>query len=396
MKKIQMSALALTFLVSATQMAVAESNVVRLGAVPVPPMGALYIGLEKNYFADQGIDIELTKTPLGPTLMSQLIGGNLDVVGLGIGAGFFNAVKKGAPIKIVAPMGGNPSQPGVQVGTSAASLMVRTDLLASGEVKNEADLKGKTCAINSLGVLTEYIMTEELARGGLTISDIKLKTMPFPQIAAALKSKALDCGLLPPALTVKVMKQKVAKRLHKDYELGMQGLVIIYNTKWAKANPETANKFMAGYLMAVRDLQTDNGWRNDKNIAILAKHIKMPKKIMKKINQQWIDIATLKVNKENLMKQQNYYVDHSKAVKFKKPLAFSAIVDESYADHAVANAETVAAATKILQDKRIAVKKAKVQAEAKRIADEKAKAEAEAQAEAKRTKDANKPWYKFY
>jgi len=73
MKKIQMSALALTFIVSATQMAVAESNVVRLGAVPVPPMGALYIGLEKNYFADQGIDIELTKTPLGPTLMSQLM-----------------------------------------------------------------------------------------------------------------------------------------------------------------------------------------------------------------------------------------------------------------------------------------------------------------------------------
>ena len=73
MKKIQMSALALTFLVSATQMAVAETNVVRLGAVPVPPMGALYIGLEKNYFADQGIDIELTKTPLGPTLMSQFV-----------------------------------------------------------------------------------------------------------------------------------------------------------------------------------------------------------------------------------------------------------------------------------------------------------------------------------
>ena len=129
MKKIQMGALALTLLVGSTQLAVAESNVVRLGAVPVPPMGALYIGIEKGYFADAGVEIKLTKTPLGPTLLSQLIGGNLDAVGLGIGAGFFNAVKKGAPVKIVAPMGGNPSQPGVQVGTSAASLMVRTDLL---------------------------------------------------------------------------------------------------------------------------------------------------------------------------------------------------------------------------------------------------------------------------
>ena len=338
MKKIQMGALALTLLVGSTQLVIAESNVVRLGAVPVPPMGALYIGIEKGYFADAGVDIKLTKTPLGPTLMSQLIGGNLDVVGLGIGAGFFNAVNKGAPVKIVAPMGGNPSQPGVQIGTSAASLMVRTDLLKSGAVKTEADLKGKTCAINALGVLTEYIMSEELARGGLTLSDIKLKTMPFPMIAAALKSKALDCGLLPPALTVKVMKQKVAKRLHKGYELGMQGLVILYNTKWAKANPNTANKFMAGYLKATRDLQTDNGWRKKENIAILARHIKMPKKIMKKINQQWVDIKTLKVNKDNLMKQQQYYVNHSKLSKLKKPLAFSAIVDESFADHAVSSA----------------------------------------------------------
>jgi len=338
MKKIQMGALALTLLVGSTQLVVAESNVVRLGAVPVPPMGALYVGIEKGYFDDAGVDIKLTKTPLGPTLMSQLIGGNLDVVGLGIGAGFFNAVNKGAPVKIVAPMGGNPSQPGVQIGTSAASLMVRTDLLKSGAVKTEADLKGKTCAINALGVLTEYIMSEELARGGLTLSDIKLKTMPFSMIAAALKSKALDCGLLPPALTVKVMKQKVAKRLHKGYELGMQGLVILYNTKWAKANPNTANKFMVGYLKATRDLQVDNGWRKKENIEILTKHIKMPKKIMKKINQQWVDIKTLKVNKDNLMKQQQYYVNHSKLSKLKKPLAFSAIVDESFADHAVANA----------------------------------------------------------
>jgi len=41
MKKIQMGALALTLLVGSTQLVVAESNVVRLGAVPVPPMGAL-------------------------------------------------------------------------------------------------------------------------------------------------------------------------------------------------------------------------------------------------------------------------------------------------------------------------------------------------------------------
>ena len=47
MKKIQMGALALTLLVGSTQLAVAESNVVRLGAVPVPPMGALYAGIEK-------------------------------------------------------------------------------------------------------------------------------------------------------------------------------------------------------------------------------------------------------------------------------------------------------------------------------------------------------------
>ena len=364
MKKIQMGALALTLLVSSTQLVVAESNVVRLGAVPVPPMGALYVGVEKGYFADEGIEIELTKNPLLPNLFAQLLGGNLDVMGMGIGAGFFNAVKRGSPVKIVAPMGGNPSKPGVQKGTSAAALMVRNELLKSGEVKTTSDLKGKTCAINALGVLTEYLLSEALARGGLNISDITLKTMPFPMIAAALKSGALDCGLLPPALALKVIKGKVAKRMNNDYELDMQGLVVVYNTKWAEANPDSANKFMKAYLRAARDLQTDNGWRKDENIAAIAKHIRIPAKMLKKINQQWIDVDNLKIKKASVMKQQQYYVTKSKLSKLKKPLPFSAIVDESFAEYAVANAEATAATTKILQDKRI--------------------------------KDANKPWYQFW
>ena len=62
MKKIQMGALALTLLVSSTQLVVAESNVVRLGAVPVPPMGALYVGVEKGYFADESIEESGTNT----------------------------------------------------------------------------------------------------------------------------------------------------------------------------------------------------------------------------------------------------------------------------------------------------------------------------------------------
>jgi len=339
MKEIRAGILVLTLLLGLSQWAVAESNVVRLGAVPVPPMGALYVGIEKGYFADEGIEIELTKNPLLPNLFAQLLIGNLDVSGFGIGAGFFNAVKRGSPVKIVAPMGGNPSKPGVQKGTSAAALMVRSDLLKSGKVKTVSDLKGKTCAINALGVLTEYLLSEELARGGLNISDIKLKTMPFPQIAAALKSGALDCGLLPPALALKVITGKVAQRMNNNYELDMQGLVVVYNTKWANENPITANKFMKAYLRAVRDLQTDNGWRNAENIAAIEKHIGIPAKILKKINQQWIDVATLKVKKDSVMKQQQYYVTKSKLSKLEKSLPFADIVDESYAKYAVENSK---------------------------------------------------------
>ena len=156
-------------------------------------------------------------------------------------------------------------------------------------------------------------------------------------IAAALKSGALDCGLLPPALALKVIKGKVAQRMNNDYELDMQGLVVVYNTKWAEANPDTANKFMKAYLRAARDLQTDNGWRKAENIAAIAKHIRIPAKMLKKINQQWIDVDNLKVEKASVMKQQQYYVTKSKLSKLTKPLPFTAIVDESYAEYAVAN-----------------------------------------------------------
>ena len=67
----------------------------------------LFVGMEKQFFQQQGLDVELENLGTAETAIPALAGEQIQVAGLGIAAGLFNAINRGIPIKIVADKASN-------------------------------------------------------------------------------------------------------------------------------------------------------------------------------------------------------------------------------------------------------------------------------------------------
>lgn len=90
--------------VGATEAAEVALKTIRVGYVPVTIYAPFYIAIEKGYFAEEGIQVELQPVEGGSDNVVQVAAGNFDVAGGGIGAGMLNAVARGIEFGIVAPL----------------------------------------------------------------------------------------------------------------------------------------------------------------------------------------------------------------------------------------------------------------------------------------------------
>ena len=130
------------------------------------------------------INVETVRLAGGPEIVSQVATGQLQLGGAGMGAAGFNAVVSGLPVEYVAPL---------HVGYVEDYFVVRKALWGK-EVKRIADLKGRTVALNIRGAAVEWMLDQALRRDGLTIKDVQVKLMPFPDMVPALESGAVDAA----------------------------------------------------------------------------------------------------------------------------------------------------------------------------------------------------------
>jgi NitT/TauT family transport system substrate-binding protein len=208
---------------------------------------AVFIGIEKGYFEQQGIKIKLEQFNTGAQFVAPLGSGELDAASGGISAGLFNAVANDVGIKMVAGKS--------EVGSpSYSSLLVRKELVDSGRYKGFEDLKGMKVAIPSLGVPPHYELALFLRKAGLDIKDVRLEQIGFADMVPALKNGSVDAAIaIEPSATLAVQSD-AAKRVAGSDEVfpGEQTAVIMFNERFVGERSETAQKVMNGYLKAVR------------------------------------------------------------------------------------------------------------------------------------------------
>jgi NitT/TauT family transport system substrate-binding protein len=211
-------------------------------------VAGVYVAIARGYFQEAGITNEFVPLASFNQLIGPIATGEIDIGSAGPSAALFNALERGVNIKLVA------DQNTVFPGHASIAMMVRKDLVDSGQVKSVADLKGRTFALAARRATMELDLLKALRQAGLTINDIKLVTMPFPQINSALAGKTIDAGWQLEPLVAAAVAQNVAVRFKGLDEItpNRQNGVFVYSEKFA-ANTEAARAWMVAYVRGLRD-----------------------------------------------------------------------------------------------------------------------------------------------
>ncbi len=236
----------LTALLMSLGAAQAEDVTIRIGLVRSISNGAELIAIDKGYFKQYGIKVEVEDIDTSANTLALLAQNQLQIIAGGISAGYFNAIEKGLPVTIIADRVSTP------IGHN---LMLRPDL--KDQITELKQLKGKIVASNGAGSVSTYEVGKMLETAGLKISDVDLKIFPFTQMALAFANKAIDAAIVIPPFVSQFIDQGHALAFAAPDALvqpnPMTIAVIMVNTDWAKKNGETLRNYYTAYLRGVRD-----------------------------------------------------------------------------------------------------------------------------------------------
>jgi len=293
---------------------------VRVVHVPVLIFAPLYVAMERGYFAKQGIEIELVTTPGGVSSFAVLAGGRAEVVVGGLGAALFNAAARDLDFKVVGPV--HMERPPV-----STPLVISKKAWDSGEIRSVRDLRGKRVSTNVLGSATEYWVQSALLKGGLTIDDVQLVAVNFPEVPAALANGAIAAGLLGEPLATLAEDQGQIVRLSEDFVNGVQVTALYYSGEFMRAQPKLAVGFMVAWLQASRDLFND-GYKRDDVAAIVERYTRVPAPVVKRARPPFHE-PNGQMNFNDFKRLQEFFKRRGQLT-YEKPLEPKQYIDTSY------------------------------------------------------------------
>jgi len=247
------------FVCAAAALAHAE-DAVRIGEVRSIGSGATLTAIERGYFKEQGIKVEIDGIDSSANAFALLAQNRYQIVEGGLSAGYFNALEKNLPIIAVADRASSPL---------AHNLMIRTDL--KDKIKSIKDLKGRVIASNGRGSISTYEIDKILQQGGLGIADVEIKVLPFTQMGLALSNKAVDAALAIPPFTYQIRDpgSGVMFADPDDYVRPAPTALSVntVNSDWAMQNPDLVRRYYLAYMRGVRDYcQAYHGGSNRKEM----------------------------------------------------------------------------------------------------------------------------------
>jgi NitT/TauT family transport system substrate-binding protein len=232
--------------VLSTLTAHAQEQTVRVGQVRSLASLATMVAVEKGYFRAAGIKVVIDDLDTSTDSLAVVAQNRYQIVEGGMSAAYFNAVEKNFPVTIVVDRASSPL---------GHKLLVRADL--KDRIKDIAQLRGRPLASNSRGSITNYEFGKILEMAGLTLKDVDLKFIPFPQVAIAFANKAVDAAFLIPPYASQFAEKGLAFEFADPDDFvtprPMTIAVNFINTDWAAQNQELVKAYYVAYMRGVRD-----------------------------------------------------------------------------------------------------------------------------------------------
>ncbi|HZU07978.1 MAG TPA: ABC transporter substrate-binding protein [Chloroflexota bacterium] len=240
----------------------AEPEVVRVGTVRSINAAPFIVAMGRGYYQEEGILLEPAEFRSAADIVSALGTGQLDVSIGTISAGTFNAWQRGVKLIVAAPTSLYPAE-----GLMPQNVVVRKELVDSGAVRSAADFRGRKVALNVRGGINELVVMRVLARRGLTLDDVDVQTMPFPDMIPALANGSIDVLTASDPYGTMAILQGVGVRLEEDQRsVGqLQPTHFLFSERFTTARAEAAVRFLIATMRGARELQ--GNWLADPTLA---------------------------------------------------------------------------------------------------------------------------------
>ncbi|MFN3350391.1 ABC transporter substrate-binding protein [Pseudorhodoplanes sp.] len=223
---------------------------VRVGVFPVASTLPLFVAIERGFFKENNIEVELTRLIGGPPNVAAMIGNQIDA---------------SAVLVTIEGMNANLKKPGVamyiSLNSQNAKYQMEQFVVRKGlEIKSLADLKGKKI-MSAPGPANVTMARAALAAAGLKEGDYQLDQLDMGQHVNAMTAGTFDAGYtLEPNATV-MSKNGVAS----TFEAGVIAKYVLGNpnanawvggcaltSDFIKSRPDVARRFTAAWGKAIK------------------------------------------------------------------------------------------------------------------------------------------------
>jgi NitT/TauT family transport system substrate-binding protein len=173
---------------------------------------------------------------------------------------------------------------------------------------------------------------------GLTLKDLDLVYMSWPDMAPAFAKTAIDGGTTVDPFSTQYEQRGLAHIWKRATDVikgpGWEIAVLFYNDDWAKKNPRVANDFMVAYIKGSREMmQAWNGGSNRAEVVdIMVKNTRVKDKALyEKMHWGYVD-PNGAILKDSIRDQQEFFAQLGQVP---KKIDIDAIIDERYVKYAL-------------------------------------------------------------
>lgn len=250
----------------------AEPAVVTVGVLGLISDAGLYVAMEKGYFHDEGIRVDLSVFGSGAKMVPALVTGELEVAGGTAAAGLFNAIASGSEFKVVADKGQ------VRAGHDFNMLVLRKDLLDSGAIRSPADLRGRKIAhLPGQGVVSQYLLGRVLEHFGVPWNGVERLDIAAPNQVTLMANKQVDAVVTAEPFGARLERAGLGVRYAATAEVKplerFQPAVFIYSGRFIAGRRDVAKRWMNAYVRGLRFVH-ERGLKSDEVVAMITKHVR--------------------------------------------------------------------------------------------------------------------------
>ncbi|MFE7835859.1 ABC transporter substrate-binding protein [Streptomyces sp. NPDC057474] len=156
-----------------------------VGLLSVAAVAPAYLGEDKGFFSDEGLDVEFRPVQGGAEAVPMLMSNEIQF-SFGNAISMAYAQLQGIDMQFVTE--------GAQGGTDPKDNTTGITVAKKSKIRTADDLAGKTFGVNQLKALGEITIRTALEKRGVDASKIKFVELDFPEMNAALANGSIDAA----------------------------------------------------------------------------------------------------------------------------------------------------------------------------------------------------------